>query len=142
MKKLSVLLVVLFLGSSVVFAQEDVKPVKHENVTWHRIVLVNYKPGQVSRAKEIITQYEAAGDAANLKGPERYWMETGEYDLMMVWTMEGGPSDLEWDRSPNGIKWRNQMIKQLGSEEALKKLQQEYSGLIFNSTSYISLKEI
>lgn len=142
MKKLSLLLIVLFLGSSVVFAQEDVKPVKHENVTWHRIVLVNYKPGQVSRAKEIITQYEAAGDAANLKGPERYWMETGEYDLMLVWTMEGGPSDLEWDRSPNGIKWRNQMIKQLGSEEALKKLQQEYSGLIFNSTSYISLKEL
>jgi hypothetical protein len=141
MKKLSLLLVVMIFCSSVVSAQEDVKPAKYENVTWHRIVLINYNPGQVSRAKEILTQYQSAGDAVNLKGPARYWMETGEYDLMLVWTMEGGPSDLEWDRSPNGIKWRAQMIKQLGSEEALKKLQQEYSSLISNSTSYISRKE-
>jgi hypothetical protein len=141
MKKLSVLLVVFLLGSTVVFSQEDVKPVKYENVTWHNIVLVNFKPGQVWRAKEIMKQYKAAGDAVNLKGPVRYWMETGEYDLMLVWTMEGGPSDLEWDRSPDGIKWRVEMIKQLGSEEALKKLQQEYSSLVSNSTNYISRKE-
>jgi len=142
MKKLCLLIVMLFLGSTIVFAQEVVKPEKYVNVTWHRVELVNFKPGQVSRAKEIMTQYQTAGDAANLKGPERYWMETGEYDLMLVWTMEGGPSDLEWDRSPNGIKWRAQIIKQLGSEEALRKLQQEYSGLISNSTSYISRKEL
>ena len=141
MKKLSILLVVLFLGSSVVFAQEDVKPTKHENVTWCNVVLVNYKPGQASRAKEIMKQYKAAGDAVNLKGPARYWMETGEYDLMLDWTMEGGPSDLEWDRSPNGIKWRAEMIKQLGSEEALNKLRQEYSSLVSNSTNYICRKE-
>jgi len=140
MKKLSLLLVVMLLVTSGVFAQEELKPAKYENVTWHRIVLVDFKPGQVSRAKEIMTQYQAAGDAANLKGPERYWMETGEYDMMLVWTMEGGPSDLEWDRSPNGIKWRAQIIKQLGSEEALKKLQQEYSSLVSSSTSYIARK--
>lgn len=141
MKKLILVVGIMIFIAGNTHAQEELKPQKYENVTWHRVVLVDYKPGQVSRAKEIMTQYQAASDAVNLKGPERYWMETGEYDLMLVWTMEGGPSDLEWDRSPNSIKWRTQMIKQLGSEEALKKLQQEYSSLITNSTSYISRKE-
>lgn len=141
MKKLNLLVLSMFLAS-VVFAQEEVKPVKFENVTWHNVVLVNFKPGKVARAKEIMKQYQAAGDAAKLKGPERYWMETGEYDMMLVWTMEGGPADLEWDRSPNGIKWRTEMIKQLGSDEAVKKLQEEYSSLVDNSTNYISRKEL
>jgi hypothetical protein len=129
MKKLSLLLVVMLLVTSGVFAQEEIKPTKYENVTWHRIVMVNFKPGQVSRAKEIMTQYQAAGAAVNMKGPVSYWMETGEYDVMLVWTMEGGPSDLEWDRSPNGVKWRAQMIKQLGSEEALKNFRKNIPAL-------------
>jgi len=142
MKKLSLLLVAMFLITSGVFAQEEVKPAKYENVTWHNVVMVDFKPGQNSRVKEIIKIYEAGGAEAQTKGPEIYWFSTGEFDAMFIWTMEGGPSDMEWYRDSDNIKWRAAIIKQLGSEEALKKLQQEYSSLVSSSTSYISRKKL
>ncbi len=142
MKKLSLLLVVLFLGSSVVSAQEDVKPAKYENVSWHNVVLVDFKSGENSRVKEIIKIYQAAGEEAKTKGPEIYWFSTGEYDAMFIWTMEGGPSEMEWYRDADNIKWRAAMVKQLGSEEAVNKLNKEYSSLVSGSTSYISRKQL
>jgi len=142
MKKLSLLLVVMFLVASGVCAQDEVKPAKYENVTWHRVVMVDYKPGQNSRVKEIIKIYEAAGAEAQTKGPEKYWFSTGEYDAMFIWTLEGGPSDMEWYRDEGDIKWRAAMVKQLGSEEALNKLNQEYASLVSSSTSYISRKSL
>ena len=141
MKKLCLLsafMIFVVLGA---WAQEEVKPAKYENVTWHRVVMVDYKPGQNARVKEIIKIYEAAGAEAKTKGPEKYWFSTGEYDAMFIWTMDGGPSDMEWYRSDSNIKWRAAMVKQLGSEEAVNKLQEEFSSLVSSSTSYISRKE-
>jgi hypothetical protein len=142
MKKVSLLLVSIAIMATGVWAQNKVKPAKHENVTWHRVVMVDYKPGQNARVKEIIKIYKAAGAEAQNKGPETYWFSTGEYDAMFIWTMEGGPSDMEWSRSPNNIKWRAAMVKQLGSEEAVKKLQKEFQSLVSSSTSYISRKKL
>ena len=142
MKKLSLLLVLALIATSAVWAQNEVKPAKFENVTWHRVVLVDFKPGKVGRAKEIIKTYKAAGNAAGLKNPQSYWLMSGEYDMMTVWTMEGGLSDMEWDVSPDGIKWRAEMVKKLGSEEAVRKLQQEFQDLQLSSTSHIARKEI
>lgn len=140
MEKVSLLLVAMSLMASGVWAQNEVKPAKHENVTWHPVVMVDCKPGQNSRVKEIIKIYESAGADAKTKGPEIYWFSTGEYDAMFIWTMEGGPSDMEWYRDSNNIKWQAAMVKQLGSEEAVKKLREEFNGLISSSTSYISRK--
>ncbi|HKI88408.1 MAG TPA: hypothetical protein VKA38_05225 [Draconibacterium sp.] len=142
MKKVMLVVGAIVFIASGILAQEVVKPAKFENVTWHNVVLVNYKPGKISRVKEIIKIYKAAGAEAQTKGPEEYWFSTGEYDAMFIWTMEGGPSDMEWYRNSNDIKWRAAMIKQLGSEEALEKLQEEYSNLVSNSTNYISRKQM
>ncbi|MCY1722607.1 hypothetical protein OU798_19815 [Prolixibacteraceae bacterium Z1-6] len=142
MKKLLAVTTVLLLVATIAMAQDDMKPVKHENVTWHNVVKVDFKPGQVWRAKEIIKIYEAAGAEAGTPGPEKFWFETGKYDLMLIWKMEDGPSDMEWRRSERNIKWRKALIEQLGSEEKVKELQQEYSGLISSSTNEICRKEI
>ncbi len=142
MKKGLLILAVMFFIASGIMAQEELKPVKHENVTWHRVVLVNFKPGKVGRAKEIMAQYQAASDAVNLKGPERHWLITGEYNMMLIWTFENGPTDLEWSLSPNGVEWRKEMIRRLGSNEELVKLQQEYQSLVDNSTSFLTRKEL
>ena len=142
MKKLCLLSTWMIFIVSSVWAQNEVKPAKYENVTWHRVVMVDYKPGQNARVKEIIKIYEAAGAEAQTKGPEAHWFSSGEYDAMFIWTLDGGPSDMEWYRSDRNIKWRAAMVKQLGSEEAVNKLQEEYSSLVSSSTSYISRKEL
>lgn len=133
--------VMLFLASGS-FAQNDVQSKKYENVTWHRVVLLDIKAGKMGRAMEIIEIYKAASTAAGLKNPQTYWLMSGEYNIMTVWTMEGGFSDMEWDTSPNGIKWRAELVKKLGSEEAVLELQHEFQSLQQGSTSYIARKDI
>ncbi|WP_346860497.1 hypothetical protein [uncultured Draconibacterium sp.] len=142
MKKLLLASAIVLFCVTFTMAQDDLKPAKYENVTWHNIVKVDFKPGQVARAKEIIKIYETAGAEAGTTGPEKFWFETGKYDLMLIWKMENGPSAMEWQRSENNIKWRNALIQQLGSEEKMQELQKEYSSLISSSTNDICRKEI
>lgn len=139
--------ILLFIGAiafllSGASAQEDLKPEKYQNVSWHRVVKVDYKPGQVGRAKEIIKIFKAAGAEAGTLGPESYWFSSGKYDAMFIWKMKNGPSDMEWWRTEDNIKWRAAMIKQVGSEEKMKEIQEEYASLISSSTSDISRKEL
>ena len=142
MKKILLIVgAMLFIASSVL-AQDDPKPEKYKNVSWHTVVKIDYKSGKVSRAKQIIKMYEAAGAEAGTKGPEKFWFSTGKYDAMFIWTMEGGPADLEWWRTEDNIKWRAAMIKQVSSEEKLKKIQEEFSSLVASSTSEICRKEL
>lgn len=142
MKKLTFLVLALFM-SAAIFAQssKEQTPQKYTDVTWQRVVLVNYKPGKVGDAKEIIKKYQSAGAKAGTPGPEQYWFVTGSYDMMIIWTLEGGPSDLEWQSTSNGIKWRKALVEQEGSEEAADKLQDKYSSLIASSTVHIVRKQ-
>ncbi len=141
MKRLSLLVgMVCFLVSGAM-AQEEMEAKKHENVTWQNVVLVDFKAGKVGEAKEIIKKYEAAGAAAQTPGPQKIWLSTGEYDLMLIWTMKDGPASMEWSISPDGAKWQNEFIKQQGSKEAADKIRQQYAELISKSTSYIGMKE-
>lgn len=139
--------IILFTGLAFfliysVNAQDDPKPQKYEDVTWHNVVKVDFKSGQSSRAKQIIKMFEKAGQEAGVKGPEKFWFETGKYDVMFIWTMKDGPGSMEWMRTEDNIKWRKAMIEQLGSEEKLQEIQKEYSQLISSSTNEICRKEL
>lgn len=142
MKKVHLLFVLVLVTASGLFAQEEIKPVKFENVSWQEVVLVDFKPGTIERAKEIITLYKAAGAAAQVPGPEMHWFMTGEYNMMLIWTMKNGPADMEWRRSPDGVKWWKEFINQQGSKEAAEALQKEYTSLVLKTTSYITYKEL
>ncbi len=142
MNKLITLVAFLFLATSISLAQEELKPEKHKDVSWHNVVKIDFKPGKAARAKEIIKVFEAAGTEAGTPGPERFWFVSGEYDLMLIWTMKDGPSVMEWRRTENSIKWRKAMIKKLGSEEKYEELREEYSSLISSSTNEICRKEL
>ncbi len=142
MKKISLLLFVMLFIASGAIAQEEMKPTKYENVSWHKVVLVDYKPGKMKRAKEIIKLYQESGKAAETMAPEMIWFMSGEYDLMLIWTLKDGPSEFEWKYSPDGLKWWNEFIKQIGSKEEAEKIQAEYTDLIFSYTSYLARKDL
>lgn len=142
MKKMVLLTGLVFFLITTMNAQEEPQPQKHENVTWHNVVKVDFKSGKTGRAKEIIKMFEEGGAEAGTKGPEKFWFSTGKYDAMFIWKMEDGPSAMEWSRTADNIKWRKAMIKQLGSEEKLREIQQEYSSLIASSTNEICRKEV
>ena len=143
MKTLALFLILMFtLSLSSLSAQDDPpKPEKWKDVTWHEVVLVDFQSGKLKRVNEILDLYEKAGENAGVKGPEFHWLMTGDYNAMVIWHLEEGPSALEWKRTADGIKWWGEFIKLAGSKEEAEKLSDEYSSLINKSTSYISMKE-
>lgn len=137
----TILIGLLLFITTCIMAQDEPQAKKYENVTWHRVVKVDYKAGKVGRAKEIIKMFEAAGAEAGTPGPEKYWFSTGKYDLMLIWKFDNGPADLEWSTTENSVKWRKAFIKLQGSEEKVNKLQKEYSSLVSSVSSEICRKE-
>ena len=141
MKKILFSFCLIFAFSLISVAQDtSPKPSKYENVSYHSIVKIDFQPGTYSRIQEILKIYMDAGKAAGVKGPEIYWLMSGDYDVMFIWTHDDGLADLEWDMSPDNIKWRNALVQLLGSEEKAKELRKEWSSYIIKSTSEIARK--
>jgi len=93
---------------------------------------VKFKPGKRERAFEIIAEhFVPAGKAAGTPGPlGTLHFQTGEWDALFVWNLEGGMADLEWYRSEDNIKWAAALAEQEGGEEAAGELIAEYRSLV------------
>ena len=124
-------------------AQEDTAAKKYDNPQWKRVVLVDYKPGQTNKAREIINNYhKKASKMAGTPGPEMILeLHSGEYDLMAIWAMQGGIEDMNWEISPNNIRWRKAMNELAGGAAEAAAIMQEYSSLVNKSTNYIAKVE-
>jgi len=140
MKKMALLAITAVLCSTLFAQNEEPSPKKHD-ATWHRVVFVNFKAGKAGEANDIIKKYESAAVRAGTPQPEKYWFETGPYDLMLIWDLKGGPADLEWKWSPDGVNWWKALVDQEGSEEAADELRNRYSDLVANSTSQLIRQE-
>jgi len=57
MKKLTFLVLALFMSAAIFAQSKEQTPQKYIDVTWQRIVLVTYKPGKVQDAKKIIEKH-------------------------------------------------------------------------------------
>ena len=115
-------------------AQEDEDGPMTQGDDAHYIssTLVKFKPGKRERAFEIIAEhFMPAGEKAGTPGPLGViHYQTGEWDALFVWDLEGGMADLEWYRSPDNIKWYAALAEQEGGEEAAGELMAEYRSLI------------
>lgn len=138
MKKIVPLLLVSFM-CTVIYGQADgPKPEKYNDVVWHKVSVVDYKPGKVEEAKKIIAKFQSAAIAAGTPVPVEHWFETGKYDLMEIWELKDGSADLEWNWSPEEVKWWKALVAQEGSEEAAQKVRNDYNSLIASSTTNIA----
>ncbi len=138
MKKHFLLLSALLFVVCTVRAQEEPQASKFENVSYYRMVKIDFKNGTLGRVNEIMKQYQAAGEKSGTPGPQIFWLMTGEYDVLFLWKLDGGTGDLEWNWSPDGIKWRNALIEVVGSAEKATELRKEWASLIQRSTSEIA----
>lgn len=129
----------LVIGAPDAYAQEEApEPTRFENVDWHSVVMLDFKPGKQGRAMEIIDDhFIPASQEAGTGMPVMIELQAGEWDAIMVWAMDDGPSAMEWEVSPDGIKWRTALNKAMGGAEKADALWQEYMSLIDDATSYI-----
>jgi len=114
-------------------AQDDEGPITQgEDAKYVRVVHTKYKTGKRERAMEIIAEhFVKASEAAGTPGPLGViHYQSGEWDAVAVWSLEGGMADLEWYRSENDLKWFAALAELEGGEEAAGALLAEYQGLI------------
>ncbi len=126
------------LSPTFVQAQE-MKAKKYDNPEWKSIGFIKFKSGKVDRAKEIIKNYYMkAGEKAGTPGPAMLIdLKTGEWDMMVLWDMKGGIEEMNWEMSPNDVKWMTAMNDIAGGGDKAKTIMDEFSSLVDRETSYI-----
>jgi len=110
-----------------------------EDAKYVTVTHVKFKPGKRERAMEIIAEhFVKATEAAGTPGPLGViHYQSGEWDMLAVWRLEGGMADLEWYRSADNIKWFAALAEQEGGEDAAGALLDEYRGLVDESETDI-----
>jgi hypothetical protein len=110
-----------------------------EEVTWASVTMTRFHTGKRDRALEIIKDYFAKAD--RMSGVDSVvhgiHLDTGEWDIIYVFPMKGGPADLAVRNSPDDAKWMAQMVKLAGSEDAAKKLIAEFDSLVAMSVTQV-----
>ncbi len=120
---------------------QDVTAKKYENPKWKSIVMIDYHSGKMGRVLEIIDEhFKKASEKAGTQQPTRLFMQTGQYDLMLIWDMEGGIEDMNWEINPNGIKWRTALNEIMGGKDKADALMEEYLSLIRSAKSELAME--
>lgn len=141
MKKQLLIYILLgyFSGLGNVSAQE-MSAKKFENPQWYNVVFVDYKPGMFDKAQKIISDYFVkANEKSGTPGPEMVMiLYSGPYDQMALWHMKGGLDDMNWDISPDNLKWRNALNELAGGADKAGQLIQDYQACIASSKNTIA----
>jgi hypothetical protein len=125
-------LAIAFLFSSQLLSAQEMKAKKMDNPVWVRMAFVKFEPGKMDKAQKIIKDYFSKADEnAGIATPTTYNMSTGDYDMVVVWELEEGIETLNYEMSPNDVKWIGEMSTLAGSQEkAMEKLDEFYSYLV------------
>jgi hypothetical protein len=112
---------------------------KAEDVTWARVTMTRFLPGKRERALEIIKNYFAKADRNSgvNSGIHGIHLDSGEWDIIYVFPMKGGPADLALEGTPDDAKWMAEMVKLAGSQDAAEKIIAEFDSLIALSVTQI-----
>ena len=134
------------LGTALMFAlpaaaqDDDDGPVTQgEDAKYVEATAVKFKPGTRERAMEIIAEYfSPASVKAGVSEPLMVLhMQTGRWDMVVIWGLEGGMADLEWYRSPEDIKWFAALSELAGGEDKASALWDEYVSSVADSTTEV-----
>jgi hypothetical protein len=135
---LNAALIVLFssLISANIRAQTQAK--KYDNPKWKSITFIQFKEGKMDRVREIINNYFVkAAEKSGTPTPSMVSeLVTGEWNMVVVWDMKEGVDALNWETSPDDVKWMTAMNEIAGVDKA-KAILDEWSSLIVRTNSYL-----
>lgn len=141
MKHLSLLLTALitlfFMNNT---SAQEAK--KYENPEWYQFVYVDYHPGMMGEARDIIQNYykKAAAKAGTPVPVMEISLAAGEYDMLVVWKMADGVESLNWQTSPNQVKWRKALNEVAGGEDKAMEILKKYQSCVSSSSSNMGRK--
>ncbi len=62
---------------------------------------------------------------------------SGEWDMILVWDMKEGIEEMNWQTSPNDVKWMKGINEITGGSSKTKSIMDEFSSLIDKEVTYI-----
>jgi hypothetical protein len=135
---LKIALITLFSSIISFGTQAQMQAKKYDNPQWKSIVFIQFKDGKMDRAREIITNYfvKAAEKAGTPQPSLATELVTGEWNMMVVWDMKG-IEEMNWQTSPNDVKWMTAMNEIAGGADKTKAIMDEWSSLIVRTTTYL-----
>ncbi len=112
--------------------QQAVQPERIDSHGWAMVEYIKLKPGTGQRAEEIIRDYFLKADnmVDASSGIHGLHMMTGEWDMIYVFPLKEGVSDLTWRRSPEQIAWMGKMAEIAGGMDKAAAILEEWDGLV------------
>lgn len=123
---LSLVVVLVLLLAMPVVAQELPKAEKRTDANYYSALFLKFKPGMAGKAYEIIYEHFVPVGRKLGRKTIGFDLQTGEWDQIVFFPMEGGPSELEWITSPGSEKWWAAFAEQEGGIEKARELFQKY----------------
>ena len=121
----------LFLSVAPAIAQEDEGGPQTwgEDAKYVTVSFIQFKPGRREEGMEIIADYFVpASEKAGTPGPVMVvHFQSGKWDVMSIWELQGGVADLQWYRSPNNIKWFEALAELNGGVEGAEEIMARWS---------------
>lgn len=104
---------------------------KHESLQWFQVVFVQFESGKMEDALKIIEEhFTPAAEASGFTMPKIFQCYSGEWDVMFLFHLQEGITELEWEWSPASIKWFTALVEQEGGMEAAEEIYGEYEEMI------------
>lgn len=122
--------------------EEEMSAKKYDNPEYYMVSYLKFHPGKVGEANKIIDEYFApSGQEAGVPGPVMHLdFITGEWDMIVIWHMKDGVESLNWEMSPDDVKWEKAFVKLVGGEEKGKEISRNWESYIKSSKTEISRK--
>ena len=107
-------------------------------VHWVSISMVKFLPGKRERAEQIVADYFSKAGKDNNDGVINLQMDTGPWDFITVFPMEGGPGDISWKTAPSDLRFMTALAKYAGGMDGAKKILGEWNTLVSREEQHIA----
>ncbi len=100
--------------------------------------MVKFLPGKRARAREIVEKYfgKAGNDIGG--GVIDLNMDTGPWDAITIFPLEGGPGDMSWETSPVNIRFMAALANHAGGMDGAKKVFAEWDTLVSREEKHLA----
>ena len=138
MPKRLLLIIASFLVHPVLAeAQEMPTATRGADADWYRASFNKFKEGQAGTAREIIYEHFIKADEASGRNPIAFNFVTGEWDHVVFFPLQGGPSDLEWDIRPIDAQWWEALAELEGGIEQAQALVRRFGEMVERTETHI-----
>ncbi len=142
MRKIGIFLAVLsmLLLALPVIAQETPKATELSKANWYHVMSLKFKPGKIEEAMKIAVDHFVPADKGTGRQVTLFLYQTGEWDAVVYFPMEEGPSELAGLTGPTNEKWWPAvadkwwaaLAEQVGGTEKARELVQDFWDKVAN----------